>query len=155
MFRRALPIALILTLLSAYTPAHPALALSTSSEVQIGQQADRQVQDAYTIVKDPAENAWANDVAHKLWAQVARKDVPYSLKILDAPDVNAFTTLGGFIYVDEGTLDFVQSDDELAAVIGHETGHNERRHAVNLANKAQITNILRRLGSRLRATTLR
>ncbi|MBV8424133.1 MAG: M48 family metalloprotease, partial [Candidatus Eremiobacteraeota bacterium] len=142
MFRRALPIALILTLLSAYTPAHPALAISTSTEVQIGQQTDRQVQDAYTIIKDPLENAWVNDVSHKLWAQVARKDVPYNIKVLDAPDVNAFTTIGGFIYINEGTLDFVQSDDELAAVIGHETGHNERRHAVTLANKAQIANVL-------------
>lgn len=147
MFRRALPIALILTLLSAYTPAHPALALPTSTEVQIGQQTDRQVQDAYTVIKDPLENAWVNDVSHKLWAQVARKDVPYNIKILDAPDVNAFTTLGGFIYVNEGTLDFVQSDDELAAVIGHETGHNERRHAITLANKAQIANILFSIGA--------
>jgi predicted Zn-dependent protease len=147
MTRRALTIALILALLSAYTPAHPALAISTGGEIQIGQQADREVQDAYTIVKDPLENAWVNDVAHKLWAQVARKDLPYSIKILDASDVNAFTTIGGFIYINEGTLDFVQSDDELAAVIGHETGHNERRHAVNLANKAQIANVLFSIGA--------
>jgi Zn-dependent protease with chaperone function len=140
--RRTVPIALILALLCAYTPAQPVLALSTSSEIQIGQQADRQVQDAYTIVKDPLEVAWANEVAHKLWAQVARKDVPYSIKVLDVPDINAFSTLGGFVYIDEGTLDFVQSDDELAAIIGHETGHIERRHAVMFANKAQIANIL-------------
>src|SRR5579884_4559386 len=112
---RALSIALILTLLCAYTPAQPAAALSTTSEVQLGQQADRQVQDAYTLVKDPLEVAWVNEVAKKLWTQVARKDVPYSIKILDVPDINAFSTLGGFVYIDEGTLDFVQSDDELAA----------------------------------------
>ena len=145
--RRAVVIGLILTLLCAYTPAQPASALGTASEVQIGQQEDRQVQDAYTIIKDPLEVAWVNDVAGKLWAQVVRKDVPYSIKILDAPDINAFTTMGGFIYVNEGTLDFVQSDDELAAVIGHETGHNERRHAVMLANKAQILDVLFGLAS--------
>lgn len=147
MFRRALPIALILTLLSAYTPAHPAFALPTSSEVQIGQQADRQVQDAYTVIKDPLENAWVNDVAHKLWAQVARKDVPYNIKVLDAQDVNSFTTLGGFIYINEGALDFVQSDDELAAIIGHETGHNERRHAITMANRQMIANIIFSIGA--------
>ena len=37
-----------------------------------------------------------------------------SIKILDAGDINAFSTLGGFIYINEGTLDFAQSDDELA-----------------------------------------
>ncbi|MGH7661688.1 MAG: M48 family metalloprotease [Vulcanimicrobiaceae bacterium] len=145
--RRAVPIALILALLCAYTPAQPAVALSTASEIQIGQQADRQVQDAYTVVKDPLEVAWATEIAHKLWAQTARKDVPYSIKILDVPDINAFSTLGGFVYMDEGTLDFVQSDDELAAVIGHETGHIERRHAVMFANKAQIANIIFGLAS--------
>jgi predicted Zn-dependent protease len=145
--RRALPIALIVALLCAYTPAQPAMALSTTSEVQLGRDADRQVQDAYTIITDPLENAWVNDVAHKLWAQVARKDVPYSIKILDAPDINAFTTLGGFIYINEGTIDFAQSDDELAAVIGHETGHGERRHAVTFANKAQIASILLGIGA--------
>ena len=142
MTRRALPIALILTLLCAYTPAHPSYATSTGNEIQMGQQTDRQIQDSYTIIKDPLENGWVNDVAKKLWAQVARKDVPYSIKILDAGDVNAFTTVGGFIYVNEGTLDFVQSDDELAAVIGHETGHNERRHVVMFQNKATIANVL-------------
>ncbi|HTX02827.1 MAG TPA: M48 family metalloprotease [Candidatus Acidoferrales bacterium] len=147
MRRRALVIALILMLLCAYTPAHPSYATSTGGEIQAGQQSDRQVQDTYTIIKDPLENAWVNDVAKKLWAQVARKDLPYSIKVLDAGDVNAFTTIGGFIYVNEGTLDFVQSDDELAAVIGHETGHNERRHAVMFQNKTTIANVLFGIGS--------
>jgi hypothetical protein len=82
-----------------------------------------------------------------LWAQVARKDVPYNIKILDVSDINAFSTLGGYVYVNEGTLDFVQSDDELAGVLGHETGHIERRHAVTSNNKAQIINILLSVGS--------
>ncbi|MBV8602221.1 MAG: M48 family metalloprotease [Candidatus Eremiobacteraeota bacterium] len=142
-----MPIGLILAMLCAYVPAQPALALSTSSEIQLGRDADRQVQDAYTVVTDPLENALVNGVAQKLWAQVARKDVPYSIKVLDAPDINAFSTLGGFIYINEGTIDFAQSDDELAAVIGHETGHNERRHAVTFANKAQIASILLGIGS--------
>src|SRR5580704_7188367 len=49
--------------------------------------------------------------------------------------------------MDVGTLDFVQSDDELAGVIGHETGHIERRHVVQNANKAQLLNILFGIGS--------
>lgn len=147
MNRRALCITLIMAFLCAYTPAQPALALSTTSEVQLGRDTDRQVQDAFTIVTDPLENQWVNDVSKKLWSQVARKDVPYSIKVLDDANVNAFTTLGGFIYINEGTLDFAQSTDELAAVIGHETGHDERRHAVTFANKAQIASILLGIGA--------
>ncbi|MBD5653816.1 MAG: M48 family metalloprotease, partial [Candidatus Eremiobacteraeota bacterium] len=67
---------------------------------------------------------------------------PYNIKILDAADINSFTIGGGYVYINEGLLDFVQSDDELAGVIGHETGHNERRHTVTLPAKAQALNLL-------------
>ena len=50
--------------------------------------------------------------------------------------------MGGFVYVNEGLVDFVQSDDELASVIGHETGHIERRHVITTNSKAEILNLL-------------
>jgi Peptidase family M48 len=144
--RRFVVIALSIAMLSASIPA-PAFALPTSSEVQIGKEYDKQITDSTVVVTDPLLNQWVNDVSNKLWAQTARKDVPYSIKILDVSDINAFSTMGGYIYINEGTLDFVQSDDELAGVIGHETGHIERRHAVTAANKASILNVLFGIGS--------
>ncbi len=138
---RLLPVALIASLLGTAVPG-PALAMSTSTEVAIGKQNDQQIRDSYTIVTDPLLNQWVNEVGNKLWSQVARRDVPYNVKILDEPDVNSFTTLGGYIYINEGALDFAQSDDELAGVIGHETGHNERRHTVTLPAKVQALNLL-------------
>ncbi|MEA2664868.1 MAG: hypothetical protein QOI11_1812 [Candidatus Eremiobacteraeota bacterium] len=146
MFRRIAVIALSIAMCSATIPA-PALALSTGSEIQIGKEYDKQITDSSVVVTDPLLNQWVNDVSQRLWAQTARKDVPYSIKILDAGDINAFSTLGGYIYINEGTLDFVQSDDELAGVIGHETGHIERRHAVTANNKASILNVLFGIGS--------
>jgi predicted Zn-dependent protease len=140
-FRRIVVIALTVAMTSASIPA-PAFAMPTSSEVQLGKEYDKQITDSTVVVTDPLLNQWVNDVSNRLWAQTARKDVPYSIKILDVPDVNAFSTLGGYIYINEGTLDFVQSDDELAGVIGHETGHIERRHAVTANNKASILNVI-------------
>jgi predicted Zn-dependent protease len=134
-------------MLCAAMPAPVSAGLSTGQEVQIGKETDKQVTDSTDVVSDPLLNAWVNGITAKLWAQVARKDVPYNIKILDVSDINAFSTLGGYIYVNEGTLDFVQSDDELAGVLGHETGHIERRHAVTSNNKAQIVNILLGVGS--------
>jgi predicted Zn-dependent protease len=139
--RRIVPAALIASLLSTVVPG-PALAMSTSTEVAIGKQTDQEIRDQYTIVNDPLLNQWVNEVGNRLWSQVARRDVPYNVKILDEPDVNSFTTLGGYIYINEGALDFAQSDDELAGVIGHETGHNERRHTVTLPAKVQALNLL-------------
>jgi Peptidase family M48 len=145
-FRRIVVIALSIAMLCASIPS-PAFALPTSTEVQIGKEYDKQITDQNVVVTDPLLNGWVNDISNKLWAQTARKDVPYSIKILDESDINAFSTMGGYIYINEGTLDFVQSDDELAGVIGHETGHIERRHAVTAQNKASILNVLLGIGS--------
>ncbi len=132
---------LALSLLFTSLPA-PARAMSTSSEVEQAKQQEKQIISQYNIVQDPLLNEWVNDVSNRLWGQVARRDVPYNIKIIDSPEINSFTIGGGYIYVNEGLLDFVQSDDELAGVIGHETGHVERRHTVTLPAKAQALDLV-------------
>ncbi|MGP6158219.1 MAG: M48 family metalloprotease [Vulcanimicrobiaceae bacterium] len=140
-FRRIVPFVLTLSLLSAGTPA-PVGAMSTASEVQQAKQDEKQILNQYNVVMDPLLNRWVNEVGSMLWAQTTRKDVPYNVKILDSQDINSFTIGGGYIYINEGLLDFVQSEDELAGVMGHETGHNERRHTVTLPAKAEILDLL-------------
>jgi Zn-dependent protease with chaperone function len=144
--RRLATIALSIAMLCASIPA-PVYATSTAQEVEIGKETDKQITDSTNVITDPLLNAWVNDVTQRLWAQVARKDVPYNIKILDDPTPNAFSTLGGYVYADMGIIDFVQSDDELAGVLGHETGHIERRHAIETNNRANILNILLGVGS--------
>jgi Zn-dependent protease with chaperone function len=139
--RRSVHAALILSLVFATVPA-PARAVTTASEIAQAKEEDKQVIEQYNIVNDPLLNQWTNDVGNKLWGQVARRDLPYNIKILDTQDINSFTIGGGYVYINEGTLDFVQSDDELAGVMGHETGHNERRHTVTLPAKAQALDLL-------------
>lgn len=145
--RRFLVIVTTVAMLCANVVAPASAGLSTGNEVAIGKDYDKQILEQYNIVGDPLLNAWVNDISNRLWSQTARKDVPYNIKVLDAPDINAFSTLGGFIYINEGTLDFAQSDDELAGVIGHETGHIERRHAVTAQSKAQWINLALGIGS--------
>src|SRR5579872_3915357 len=141
LFRKIVPSALILALLSAICPA-PALALSTANEVAIGRSYDQQIVESNVIETDPLLNAWVQSVSAKLWAQTLFRSVPYNIKILKENDINAFSTLGGYVYVNSALLDFVQSDDELAGVIGHETGHIERRHVLTTQTKANILNLL-------------
>jgi predicted Zn-dependent protease len=141
MMRRIAPIFVIISLVCAGVPA-PVSAMSTAAEIQLGQQEDQQIVSGSVIETDPLLNAYVQGVAENLWNQVARKDVPYSVKIIKDDSINSFATMGGFVYVNEGLVDFVQSDDELASVIGHETGHIERRHVITTAAKAQILDIL-------------
>ncbi len=141
MLRRIVTAFAIFALLCAGVPSR-LLAMSTAAEVQLGQEEDQQIVESSVIETDPLLNAYVSGVAENLWGQVARKDVPYSIKIIKDDDINSFATMGGFVYVYEGLVDFVQSDDELASVIGHETGHIERRHVITENSKAQILNIL-------------
>jgi predicted Zn-dependent protease len=116
--------------------------MSTQAEIALGQSEDQQIVASSVIETDPLLNAYVQGVAGNLWNQVQRKDVPYSIKIIKDSQVNSFATVGGFVYVNEGLIDFVQSDDELSGVIGHETGHIERRHVLTANSKAEILNIL-------------
>ncbi|MFY9719993.1 MAG: M48 family metalloprotease [Candidatus Cybelea sp.] len=141
MLRRAVLLLVIVSLLFAVAPA-PIGAMSTQAEIALGQSEDQQIVSGSVIETDPLLNAYVNGVASNLWNQVQRKDVPYSIKIIKDSQINSFATVGGFVYVYEGLIDFVQSDDELASVIGHETGHIERRHVLTASSKAEILNIL-------------
>jgi predicted Zn-dependent protease len=141
MLRRTIPLLVIISLLCAMSPA-PISAMSTQAEIALGQAEDQQIVTSSVIETDPLLNAYVQGVAGNLWNQVARKDVPYSVKVIKDSDVNSFATMGGFVYVNEGLVDFVQSDDELASVIGHETGHIERRHVLTANSKFEILDLL-------------
>ncbi|MGA8534385.1 MAG: M48 family metalloprotease [Candidatus Tumulicola sp.] len=141
MTRRIAPIFVIVSLLCGAVPA-PVSAMSTAAEIQLGQEEDQQIVAGSVIETDPLLNAYVQGIAENLWNQVARKDVPYSVKVINDDSINSFATMGGFVYINEGLVDFVQSDDELASVIGHETGHIERRHVITTQSKAQILDIL-------------
>ena len=125
----------------------PALAMSTQAEIALGQSEDQQIVAGSVMETDPLLNAYVQGIAGNLWNQVARKDLPYNVKIIKDSQINSFATMGGFVYINEGLIDFVQSDDELASVIGHETGHIERRHVITTNSKAEILDILFGLAS--------
>jgi predicted Zn-dependent protease len=146
MLRRTIFVFVIVSMLSAMVPARIG-AMSTQAEIALGQSEDQQIVAGSVIETDPLLNAYVAGVAGNLWNQVQRKDVPYSIKIIKDSQINSFATMGGFVYVYEGLIDFVQSDDELASVIGHETGHIERRHVITANSKAEILNLLFGLAS--------
>jgi len=120
----------------------PAAAVSTASEIRIGQDAARHIDNQNQLMEDPVMNAWATSIVNSLAQYRARPDIHYSIKIVDTNDINAFSLPGGFVYVNFGLMNYVDSDDELAGVLGHEIGHVERRHAITLDAKAQVLDIL-------------
>jgi Zn-dependent protease with chaperone function len=139
--RRSIALAVLLSLLCASLPP-PAAAVSTATEVRMGEEAAQQVDRQNPILTDPILNNWVTSIGSSLAQYRARPDIHYTFKIIDTNDVNAFSLPGGFVYVNYGLLNFVNSDDELAGVLGHEIGHVERRNQITLNAKAQVLNVL-------------
>jgi Zn-dependent protease with chaperone function len=141
MWKRVVAVVTLFALCSSIAPV-PASAESTQQEIQIGRMAARDVDAQNAFVTDPVLNAWVSDTAANLAKFRARPDINYQFKIVDTNDINAFSLPGGFTYVNFGLLNYVNSDDELAGVLGHEIGHTERRHQTTLQAKAQVLNLI-------------
>jgi predicted Zn-dependent protease len=89
-------------------------------------------QQILRVTRNSLIETYLDGIASKLARSSQRPDIRYSVQVLDSPSViNAFSIPGGHIYVTTGLLDFVQSESELAAVLGHEIGHVVAGHASN------------------------
>ena len=80
--------------------------------------------------EDPAESKYVAAVAEGLVPYVNRKAMRYQFHVIQSPQVNAFALPGGQIYVLSGLMEFLESEAELAAIVGHEMSHVDLRHCV-------------------------
>jgi predicted Zn-dependent protease len=81
-------------------------------------------------VEDPVAAARVEGIARRLTPHVRRRGIQYEFHVIESGSINAFALPGGKIFLLRGTLGFVQSDDELASVIGHEIAHVDLRHCI-------------------------
>jgi len=102
--------------------------VSAGREMQLGDQLAAEV--ARWNTEDPAASARVAAVGERLLPGVNRKAIRYHFHVLNSPGINAFALPGGHVYVLSGMLDFVQSDSELAATLGHEISHVDLRHCI-------------------------
>ena len=100
-----------------------------AEEIALGQRLSESMKGQWT--EDPVLTAYVTGVAQPLKAFVRRKEMPYHFHVVDSPQVNAFALPGGEIYVFRGLLEFVESESELAAVLGHEMSHVDLKHCVD------------------------
>jgi predicted Zn-dependent protease len=103
--------------------------MSEAQEIQLGQQADQQVRQEMGLYNDPALQEYIRTVGLKLARVSERPDLPWHFAVVDVPAVNAFALPGGYIYITRGILPFLDSEAQLAGVLGHEVGHVTARHA--------------------------
>ncbi len=116
--------------------------MSESDEIALGRKMHPQMLKESPALEDAALQAYVQQVGERL-AQVShRSNLIFRFTVLDSPQVNAFATPGGYIYITRGLLAYLNTEAELAAVLGHEIGHVTARHSVRQQSTATTTGLV-------------
>jgi len=113
------------------------LYLSEKEEIKFGNYVDAVVASQFPTLRDETLTQKVAEIGNKLVVSSARSTLPYTFKVLNTTEVNAFAAPGGFVYITVGLLDTLESKDELAAVLGHEIGHVCEKHSIRSWYNAQ------------------
>jgi beta-barrel assembly-enhancing protease len=110
---------------------------SLEKEIALGKQLAQEVERSSRLIDDPVVTEYVNRVGQNL---VRNSDarVPFTIKVIDSDEVNAFALPGGFFYVNSGLILRAQEESELAGVMAHEISHVTARHGTKNATKGQI-----------------
>jgi predicted Zn-dependent protease len=115
--------------------------VSKEQEIALGREAAQQAEQSIGRYPDPKVQAYVEEVGKRMAAKSERPDLPWRFTVLDDPTVNAFALPGGPVFVTRGILTHMNSEAELASVVGHEIGHITARHSVEQLSKAQLAQV--------------
>jgi predicted Zn-dependent protease len=119
---------------------------STEKEVRMGRELAAEVDRQAKFIDDPMITEYVNRVGQNIVLHSDAK-VPFTIKVIDSDEVNAFALPGGFFYVNKGLLLAADNEAEVAGVMAHEIGHVAARHAVENQTKATFLEYLAMGGS--------
>ena len=116
--------------------------LSEEQEIQMGREYNAQILRQYQIYEDEKIQNYVQSIGESLAKKSHRPNLIYRFTVLDSPEINAFALPGGYIYINRGLMAYMSSEEELAAVLGHEIGHVTARHSVRQYSQAQLMGVL-------------
>ncbi|WP_440998640.1 M48 family metalloprotease [Fodinibius sp. SL11] len=135
---------------SPITGSKRAYGYSWQQELQIGQEADQQIQQQYGVYDDKEVQQYVERIGQEVLevSHMRREDADpqyrnteFYFRVLNSPVVNAFALPGGYIYVTRGLLAHLENEAQLAVVLGHEIAHVAARHASQRALEQQLGQI--------------
>lgn len=112
---------------------------SREKEIQIGRQIAMEVEQQVKLVTDPVITEYVNRVGQNIVLHSDAK-VPFTIKVIDSDEVNAFALPGGFFFVNRGLIVAAENESELAGVMAHEIAHVTARHAMENQGKGTLIN---------------
>src|SRR5256885_12541607 len=110
---------------------------SLEKEIALGKGLANEVERSAKVIDDPVISEYVNRVGQNLVRNSDAK-VPFTIKVVDSDQINAFALPGGFFYVNSGLLLRAESEAELAGVMAHEIAHVAARHGTKNATKGQL-----------------
>src|SRR5215468_4325355 len=123
----------------AQTQVKPGFNLfSPQQDIEIGKQSALEAEKQLQLIRDGRALEYLNRLGQRLAEQAPGERYPYTFKLVNAAEINAFALPGGQIYVNRATIEAAQSEAELAGVIAHEISHVALRHGTHQASKAYL-----------------
>src|SRR5437899_9146946 len=113
---------------------------SLEKEIGLGKQLAQEVERQAKVIDDPIIAEYVNRVGQNLVRNSDAK-VPFTIKVLDSEEVNAFALPGGFFFVNSGLVMKAENEAELAGVVAHEIAHVAARHGTREATRGQVANL--------------
>lgn len=110
---------------------------SREKEIQLGRQMAAQIEQQAKMVDDPMVTEYVNRVGQNIVLHSDAK-IPFTIKVIDSDEVNAFALPGGYFFVNKGLIIAADNEAELAGVMAHEIAHVAARHAMENAGKGQL-----------------
>ena len=110
---------------------------SLEHEIALGKQLAQEVDRSAKFITDPVVTEYVNRVGQNL-VRNSDAQVPFTIKVIDSDQINAFALPGGFFYVNSGLIMHADEESELAGVMAHEIAHVCARHGTKNATKGQI-----------------
>ncbi len=124
--------------------------VSEGQEIQMGLEADPSIVGSMGLDPDSGRQRYVRELGMRLARVSERPNLPWTFRVIDDPVVNAFAIPGGHIYVTRGILAHLNSEAELASVLGHEIGHVTARHSVTQMTRQQVAQLGLVVGTVLR-----
>lgn len=110
---------------------------SRNKEIQLGRQLAAQIESQAKMVEDPKITEYINRVGQNIVLHSDAK-LPFTIKVIDSDEVNAFALPGGYFFVNKGLIVAADNEAELAGVMAHEVAHVTARHAMENSGKGQL-----------------
>ncbi len=138
--RRSVASIILLALLLSFVP--PAAAMSEKKEVKIGKETHEKLIAQTPPYADAALQAYVQSVGQRLADKSSRPNLQWHFTVMDSQTINAFALPGGYVYINRGLLAYLQTEAQLAAVLGHEIGHVTAKHASKQQNAGKVSRVL-------------